>query len=429
MLIGFLDDVRDGRCFGWVADRISPNKSLSISLYDKNNNCIAKGMASGHRADLEPLGLGVFHGFDLQVGNNLKLSDILFLVDNESHESYPLKYNRRSEKPIFQLSVCAIVKNEGRDIAEWIAFHLMQGVEHFFIFDNASNDNTVEQILRFPDSFITLIDWPISPGQQAAYMYAISKFRDFSQWMAFIDADEFLFSPNGDDLRLVLEPYVNASGVVVHWAVYGSSRKKTRQDDEFVIDSFDLRAPLNFWINGYVKSVLNPRQIIGVCMSPHVFVTASEAVNERGQLVSYTCGGFEANTSCEKLRINHYPVKDFDSWVIKSKKGFADQEGERNDSMFEYYNSAEMNSVNDGILRKYSTQIRRILDIFNKKSRNFSSVFEFDFKKIKSDDYKLILDVLDCVNDGNFCYWKKRLRNFNDAELAGMKTGSEVDAI
>ena len=38
----------------------------------------------------------------------------------------------------FYLTLCAIAKNEGRYLQEWIEYHKMLGVEKFFIYDNES---------------------------------------------------------------------------------------------------------------------------------------------------------------------------------------------------------------------------------------------------------------------------------------------------
>ena len=38
--------------------------------------------------------------------------------------------------------ICAIVKDEGRYIREWLAYHNAIGFEHFYIYDNESTDDT-----------------------------------------------------------------------------------------------------------------------------------------------------------------------------------------------------------------------------------------------------------------------------------------------
>ena len=47
------------------------------------------------------------------------------------------------------LSVCAIYKNEARYLAEWLEFHLLAGVEHFFLYDNNSTDDHREVLAPY----------------------------------------------------------------------------------------------------------------------------------------------------------------------------------------------------------------------------------------------------------------------------------------
>ena len=47
------------------------------------------------------------------------------------------------------LSVCAIYKNEARYLAEWLEFHLLAGVEHFFLYNNNSTDDHREVLAPY----------------------------------------------------------------------------------------------------------------------------------------------------------------------------------------------------------------------------------------------------------------------------------------
>ena len=40
------------------------------------------------------------------------------------------------------VAACARVRNEGPYLREWLEFHLLTGMSHFYIFDDASSDNT-----------------------------------------------------------------------------------------------------------------------------------------------------------------------------------------------------------------------------------------------------------------------------------------------
>jgi glycosyltransferase involved in cell wall biosynthesis len=47
---------------------------------------------------------------------------------------------------MYNLSVGAIFKNESHSIREWIEHYIYRDVEHFYLIDDSSTDNTVEII-------------------------------------------------------------------------------------------------------------------------------------------------------------------------------------------------------------------------------------------------------------------------------------------
>ena len=54
---------------------------------------------------------------------------------------------RNHTTPEHHLAVCAIAKNEGPYFKEWVEWHLSQGVDKFYVYDNESTDGT-KQILE-----------------------------------------------------------------------------------------------------------------------------------------------------------------------------------------------------------------------------------------------------------------------------------------
>jgi len=47
---------------------------------------------------------------------------------------------QRSEKK-FHVSICAIFKNEAPYLREWIEFHRIVGIDHFYMYNNRSDDD------------------------------------------------------------------------------------------------------------------------------------------------------------------------------------------------------------------------------------------------------------------------------------------------
>ena len=98
-----------------------------------------------------------------------------------------------SKKPY--LSICAIYRDEGPYLREWIEFHRLAGVERFFLYDNLSEDDHVEVLAPYvEDGTVTVRRWPVFDPQTPAYNDCLRWHRHDSRWIAFIDVDEFLFS-------------------------------------------------------------------------------------------------------------------------------------------------------------------------------------------------------------------------------------------
>ena len=126
------------------------------------------------------------------------------------------------------LAACAIFRNEARYLAEWVAFHRIVGVEHLFLYNNLSDDDYAEVLEPFvAEGSVTLIDWPVYPGQNQAYDNCVERTRGAWRWVAFIDLDEFLFSPRIRPVPELLAQFEHLPGVGIPWAQFGTSGHST----------------------------------------------------------------------------------------------------------------------------------------------------------------------------------------------------------
>lgn len=217
----------------------------------------------------------------------------------------------------YKLSVYTRVYNEGRFIREFIAFHLAVGVEHFYIYDNASTDNTAEQIKPFVDAgLVTLISYPKKPPSPEADIHCMTSFRKESKWIACIDADEFLFPLKGDSLLDVLDKFKDEAGVGVCWQYFGSSHHKDRPEG-LVIENYTYCSP---GVVETLKSIVNPRRVIQYG-NPHYWIYGGGeyAVDEYGRHLK---GGASQSPSGDRLRINHYHCKSEEDYLEKTDPSY-----------------------------------------------------------------------------------------------------------
>ena len=221
---------------------------------------------------------------------------------------------------LHDLAVVAILKSEGPYLREWLDYHLMAGVEHFYLYDNESPDNQAEVVKPYVAADI--VDYIPLPGkvmQNVAYNDAVNKFKFQARHIAFIDGDEFIFPKvdvgGGYGIVEVVDEILsgkpNAAGVAVNWQIFGSNGHEAADYSKGVLERFTQRA-LSDWApdglgNAHVKTISNPRKVnfIG---NPHhqMYFEGLYSVNERGGIVQ---GPFNQPVAADKIVINHYHTK------------------------------------------------------------------------------------------------------------------------
>jgi glycosyl transferase family 92 len=211
------------------------------------------------------------------------------------------------------LSVCGVYRDEAPYLREWIEFHRLVGVERFFLYDNKSSDEHLEVLEPYLENGIVILhDWPVFPaGQHAAYEHCLVEHREDSRWIAFIDLDEFLFSPTHRPVTDVLAGLERWPGVGVNSVFFGTSGHRTRPAG-LVIENYlenDSGAGKNA-----IKSIIDPRRTAR-CDSVHSFTyVEGTAVNEHGYPIH---GHLTKSVSHSILRINHYWAKSEEQFRAK----------------------------------------------------------------------------------------------------------------
>jgi hypothetical protein len=251
------------------------------------------------------------------------------------------------------LSVCAIFKDEAPYLREWIEFHRIVGVERFFMYDNDSSDAGAEILAPYVRS--GLVEYHTVGGELAqmrAYMHALRYSGDQTTWMAFIDIDEFLFSPSKCTLSHVLPAFERAPAVGANWCVFGHSNHKTKPDD--LVTASYTRRTVNQQINKHVKSIVQPARVLPIAPpDPHHFIYADGlAVNERHQEFR---GPFSEPVSFDLLRVNHYWSKSVEEATRKAAIRRADNGMTRN---LEQLLAPELNEVTDLAIAEWLPELR-----------------------------------------------------------------------
>ncbi len=149
--------------------------------------------------------------------------------------------NRRCKTKKYYVSICGIFKNEAKYLREWIEFHRIVGVEHFYLYNNFSSDNYMEILQPYIDSkVVTLIDWPHQKGQALAYNHCLQNFKDQTSWLGFIDLDEFVVPNKYDNVSEWLKKHEKQPMAFVYWKFFASGGNVTENNKALVSETYTL---------------------------------------------------------------------------------------------------------------------------------------------------------------------------------------------
>lgn len=242
---------------------------------------------------------------------------ILFFITFISTAFAQQKYN---------LSVCAIFKNEAPYFKEWIEYHKLVGVNHFYLYNNGSTDNFEEVLKPYVENGdVTLINWPnqhvehwknymwawVYTTQVSAYENAIQKAWSESKWIAPIDIDEFIVPIAADSIPEILCKYeASHPGIQINWRVYGTSNLMDLPNDKLLIEALTLQSFEECQLNKSYKSIFKALEYNGFSWPPHQ--------------CNYRSGSAAHHASRAEIVINHYTNRSINYFInnkIRSKEG------------------------------------------------------------------------------------------------------------
>ncbi|MDD6827750.1 MAG: glycosyltransferase [Oscillospiraceae bacterium] len=234
----------------------------------------------------------------------------------------------RNHRPYNDLSVCVIIKDEAKYIEEWLEYHLYYGVKKFYIYDNESTDNIKELLAPYiEEGIVEYKSWPGTGVQLSAYNDVIKLHKDNDGYIAFIDADEFLTPVSGNNIVDIIDDIMllnfHSGAIGVNWRMYGSSGHEY-EPDGLLIDNYYLRAEDFDSDNSHIKTIANPRRIVEFASNSHEAVMRPGyfCISENGSPI---VGPMFYESTCNKLRVNHYFSKSKESFIKKHKRGWPDQ--------------------------------------------------------------------------------------------------------
>ena len=222
-----------------------------------------------------------------------------------------------------KLSIALIERNEERYLKEWLEYHLMMGVDHFYVYDHGSTDGSMEVLRPYIDKGIvelTQVEGDYLPTQISVYNDALKRSRYNTRYLALIDTDEFLTPMKHDSaieaIEYIFRSYEEtpfkavgscaAGGIGVNWRVFGTSGHAKPVDGP-VIEEYVKRGPDDLMVNNHIKTICKPLAVKQI-VNPHfaIYESGFWCISEHGSLIP---GPFFYDSKGDILRLNHYYVK------------------------------------------------------------------------------------------------------------------------
>ena len=146
------------------------------------------------------------------------------------------KYNKK-----YKIAICGIFKNESTFLKEWIEYHEMIGVEHFYLYNNNSDDDYASVLQPYIDrGLVTLTDWPYDQAQMKAYKHFYETYRHETQWISYLDIDEFFCPRYKENLCDWIKSKDKYPVLLIYWRMFGTSGKLYHSENDLVLEQYTI---------------------------------------------------------------------------------------------------------------------------------------------------------------------------------------------
>lgn len=216
------------------------------------------------------------------------------------------------------LSLCLICKDENDYLPEWLDYHILMGVDRFYIYDNESKVSLCESLKDYiAHGWVVVMDIPGKAVQLHAYDHCLRIFGANTFWMGFIDTDEFLVPKTCLDLKELLKDYEAYGGLAVSSLFFGSNGHANRPSVG-QIASYTHRTHVTFKENDLIKSIIQPSRVL-MPYSPHDFTYKEKywCANE----IFLRVDNQDFPNHIEKIQLNHYFCRSKSELDQKLRRG------------------------------------------------------------------------------------------------------------
>jgi hypothetical protein len=281
---------------------------------------------------------------------------------------------KKIEKKKYYLSICAIFKDESKYFREWLEYHLLVGVEHFYLYNNLSDDNYLLVLQPYIDAgLVTLIDWPLAKqAQSSAYKDCFEHRQNETSWLAFIDLDEFIVPRYEASLKDWLKPYEKYPSIIIYWKMFGTAAKIEASENSLVTESYTCCFAK--FVDSF-KSIVNTSYDISDFSNAHMFCSCIGnfrlwPFNEfKKSLWHYRLKRWPLGNKQYSIQLNHYWSKSYGEYKNRQVRGAV------NVSKYDYDNFLKKEllcTAYDFTIFRYVTMLK--INMMNKAEVNHNNI-------------------------------------------------------
>lgn len=270
---------------------------------------------------------------------------------------------------IYKLSVIAMFKNESWIIKEWIEHYLSEGVEHFYLIDNGSNDDYESEISEY-NNFITLVkdSTRLQYGTQS-YLYNkiyLDIIKNETMWIIICDIDEYIYARNGyEKITDLLDTMSsNIETIWIPWKIFGSNG--IIEQPKSIVHNFTRRSNQPDSFLGHGKSIVRAKNLVNFgCCGHYVEVKNNSTIHTPNKDNYYLFDFNEDNCSKFNLNLNHYMLLSEEYYSkIKCSRG-GGESGLTNKYSLDFFKESDKNKnilYDDELLNKKNNYANKLIE-------------------------------------------------------------------
>jgi hypothetical protein len=228
------------------------------------------------------------------------------------------------------LSLLVICKNESMVIDEFIEHYLWQGVDHIYLIDNGSTDNTKDIVSKYKQ--VSYYYRPERHKQTFHYNEIFNIIKNKTKWLIIADVDEYIYNrKKGNTIKDYLETlnYNKIAAIQMNWKMFGSNGHKKQPKN--IRKSFTLR---KYEFDENVKSIIN--------------TSLTDSLNIHTHTHTHTHSDKNIIKNPEELALNHYAIMSEEYFRnVKMTRGAADDPNMDNIRDMDYFNKYDFKDIND----------------------------------------------------------------------------------